>query len=66
VRFQPRMGQLLAVAAGNTVNIIDIEKDTSLHSQPKVRNRRQDGMLGLYLRREVIFIYLLMNHCFCV
>lgn len=38
VRFQPRMGQLLAVAAGNTVNIIDIEKDTSLHSQPKVHS----------------------------
>uniref|UniRef100_A0ACD5YBX9 Uncharacterized protein n=1 Tax=Avena sativa TaxID=4498 RepID=A0ACD5YBX9_AVESA len=37
VRFQPRIGQLLAVAAGNTVNMIDIEKDTSLHpSLPKV------------------------------
>ncbi|VAI40829.1 unnamed protein product [Triticum turgidum subsp. durum] len=36
VRFQPRIGKLLAVAAGNTVNMIDIDTDTSLHSQAKV------------------------------
>uniref|UniRef100_A0A453MMM5 Uncharacterized protein n=1 Tax=Aegilops tauschii subsp. strangulata TaxID=200361 RepID=A0A453MMM5_AEGTS len=38
VRFQPRIGKLLAVAAGNTVNIIDIDTDTSLHSQAKVHS----------------------------
>ncbi|KAL5219518.1 hypothetical protein ABZP36_020202 [Zizania latifolia] len=36
VRFQPHIGQLLAVAAGSLVNIIDVEKDTSLHPLPKV------------------------------
>ncbi|XP_040377900.1 transcriptional corepressor LEUNIG_HOMOLOG-like isoform X2 [Oryza brachyantha] len=36
VRFQPLIGQHLAVATGSIVNIIDVEKDTSLHSLPKV------------------------------
>ncbi|KAF0917979.1 hypothetical protein E2562_021678 [Oryza meyeriana var. granulata] len=36
VRFQPLSGQLLAVATGSIVNIVDVEKETSLHSLPKV------------------------------
>uniref|UniRef100_A0A0A9FAA3 Uncharacterized protein n=1 Tax=Arundo donax TaxID=35708 RepID=A0A0A9FAA3_ARUDO len=37
VRFQPRSGQLLAVAAGSMVNIFDVEKQANLHS-PKGHN----------------------------
>uniref|UniRef100_A0A0E0P484 LisH domain-containing protein n=1 Tax=Oryza rufipogon TaxID=4529 RepID=A0A0E0P484_ORYRU len=36
VRFQPQIGQLLAVATGSIVNIVDVEKEASLHSLPKV------------------------------
>jgi len=36
VRFQPRSGQLLAVAAGSMVNIFDVEKQASLPCPPKV------------------------------
>uniref|UniRef100_A0A0E0KLW8 LisH domain-containing protein n=1 Tax=Oryza punctata TaxID=4537 RepID=A0A0E0KLW8_ORYPU len=36
VRFQPQIGQLLAVATGSIVNIVDVEKVASLHSLPKV------------------------------
>uniref|UniRef100_A0A0E0D0I2 LisH domain-containing protein n=1 Tax=Oryza meridionalis TaxID=40149 RepID=A0A0E0D0I2_9ORYZ len=35
VRFQPQIGQLLAVATGSIVNIVDVEKEASLHSLPK-------------------------------
>ncbi|OEL34203.1 Transcriptional corepressor [Dichanthelium oligosanthes] len=38
VRFQPRSGQLLAVAAGCTVNIFDVEKRANLSSPPKGHN----------------------------
>ncbi|KAL6638596.1 hypothetical protein ACP70R_023707 [Stipagrostis hirtigluma subsp. patula] len=38
VRFQPRSGQLLAVAAGSMVNIIDVEKQANLHSPMKGHN----------------------------
>ncbi|XP_062213886.1 transcriptional corepressor LEUNIG_HOMOLOG-like isoform X2 [Phragmites australis] len=38
VRFQPRSGQLLAVAAGSMVNIFDVEKQANLHSPPKGHN----------------------------
>ncbi|KAK3148682.1 hypothetical protein QOZ80_3AG0207350 [Eleusine coracana subsp. coracana] len=38
VRFQPRSGQLLAVAAGSIVNIFDVEKQANLHSPPKGHN----------------------------
>ncbi|KAL6638318.1 hypothetical protein ACP70R_025890 [Stipagrostis hirtigluma subsp. patula] len=38
VRFQPRSGQLLAVAAGSMVNIIDVEKQANLHSAMKGHN----------------------------
>lgn len=38
VRFQPRNGQLLAVAAGSMVNIIDVEKQANLPSPPKGHN----------------------------
>lgn len=39
VRFQPRSGQLLAVAGGSMVNIFDVEKQTNLSSPPKVINK---------------------------
>ncbi|XP_020408748.1 transcriptional corepressor LEUNIG_HOMOLOG isoform X2 [Zea mays] len=35
VRFEPRSGQLLAVAAGSMVNIFDVEKQSSLPCPPK-------------------------------
>ncbi|PUZ35954.1 hypothetical protein GQ55_9G001500 [Panicum hallii var. hallii] len=35
VRFQPRSGQLLAVAGGTMVNIFDVEKQANLPSPPK-------------------------------
>ncbi|WVZ61376.1 hypothetical protein U9M48_011265 [Paspalum notatum var. saurae] len=38
VRFQPRSGQLLAVAAGSMVNIIDVEKQANLPSPLKGHN----------------------------
>ncbi|KAJ1292591.1 hypothetical protein BS78_01G001500 [Paspalum vaginatum] len=38
VRFQPRSGQFLAVAAGSMVNIIDVEKQANLPSPPKGHN----------------------------
>ncbi|CAL4920247.1 unnamed protein product [Urochloa decumbens] len=38
VRFQPRSGQLLAVAAGSMVNIFDVEKQVNLPSPPKGHN----------------------------
>jgi len=38
VRFQPRSGQLLAVAGGSMVNIFDVEKQTNLSSPPKGHN----------------------------
>ncbi|CAN6286084.1 unnamed protein product [Urochloa humidicola] len=38
VRFQPRSGQLLAVAAGSMVNIFDVEKQANLPSPPKGHN----------------------------
>jgi hypothetical protein len=38
VRFQPRSGQLLAVAGGSMVNIFDVEKQANLPSPAKVIN----------------------------
>ncbi|ONM11794.1 leunig-related3 [Zea mays] len=38
VRFEPRSGQLLAVAAGSMVNIFDVEKQSSLPCPPKGHN----------------------------
>ncbi|XP_062213119.1 transcriptional corepressor LEUNIG_HOMOLOG-like isoform X2 [Phragmites australis] len=38
VRFQPRSGKFLAVAAGSMVNIFDVEKQANLHSPPKGHN----------------------------
>ncbi|PUZ35955.1 hypothetical protein GQ55_9G001500 [Panicum hallii var. hallii] len=38
VRFQPRSGQLLAVAGGTMVNIFDVEKQANLPSPPKGHN----------------------------
>ena len=32
VRFQPRIGQLMAAAAGNIVSVFDVENDRLTHS----------------------------------
>lgn len=34
MRFQPRIGQLMAAAAGHMVSIFDVENDTQIHSLP--------------------------------